>query len=81
MKSISSMVRGETKLDDGGVSVGNEQQVMNLIENFHHPENFSNILESLVTKSIMSSPKESSVIKSIFGHQELVRYPHSCIRI
>ena len=32
-KSISSMVRGETKLDDGGVSVGNEQQVMNLIEN------------------------------------------------
>ena len=41
MKSISSMVRRETKLDDGGVSVGNEQQVMNLIENiFTIPEIF-----------------------------------------
>ena len=34
-------------------------------EYFHHPEIFSNTLESLVTKSIMSSPKEYLISKSI----------------
>jgi len=38
-------------------------------EYFHQPENFSNALEFLVTKSILSIPKESLIIKSIIGHK------------
>ena len=34
-------------------------------EYFHHPESFSNTLESSVIESIMSSPKESLITKSI----------------
>ena len=38
-------------------------------EYFHHPENFSNTLESLVIKSILSLPKESLITKSIIDHK------------
>ena len=38
-------------------------------EYFHHPENFSNTLESSVIKSILSSPKESLITKSIIDHK------------
>ncbi|KAK7822689.1 hypothetical protein CFP56_036256 [Quercus suber] len=40
---------------------------LNIVDNeyFHHPECFSNALEFLVTKSIISSLKEFSITKSI----------------
>lgn len=38
-------------------------------EYFHHLENFSNTLEFLVTKNIMSSPKKSLITKDIISRK------------
>ena len=48
-------------------------------EYFLHPENFSNILESSAMKSILSSPKEYLITKSIIGHKGSVA-PRNTLR-
>ena len=48
-------------------------------EYFHHPENFSNTLESSVIKNILSSPKESLITKNIISHKGSVA-PHDTLR-